>query len=998
MKRKLYDLLFYIALAIILYFIINVFHLSWYIANPEGFFGFTYFIEILSTVVMLLVFMFLVILCFWLLVTSLISFFRKKETRGDFLRVLGAFMFILFFLPLQYVILNGISSFFSFNLAEKYSLINRTEKLLNKDKFDEALELSTKSYEKEKNRKVGWFFILTKLYSKTDFDKKEKLFSKYKASINYGYYLKETLNNADAEEIFKEALIIAKSHLLTDVQNDLLMPPTLYLAEINLGKQNIKAADDYFNKYSKFLSASDYKDIEKVIASYQLFINHAARIGDLKKANKLQLEVLYLYDQSELSKDSDTYLLLLLLACLSEIYDENFTNASNLLLKSIPIAEDKKNKPIYLIYLNLKAKYCTIADSKIEANEKIIKKSFFEKIINPSDENLSIKERMLLEAEECHKEIVAENKVISGVNSTNYLYSLIEQGNFYYWTSQYDKAEIIYEKALRFFKTRKNIDIKLYNIVLTVYLKIKSLKGNIDLSELIEVENFIFNNLNNLNLTEEEKEKYVVGLQYQLNEINEIYVNYDSDMSRKRLYNNIIRIKNVALSSNSALRDYIRNSDIEMKLLYKEILNDKKKLNTNSISFNSLKKAEYVKSKENKFLEEIYNDPKFKKYLPKKIIWDDIRNALKKNEIAIEIFNLPLTSESNKDTQYFALLTHSESKSPVLINLFKGSELNDLLSVKGNTKEKVNIIYNRNSEQLYKLIFAPIENLLNEKSVIYLSKSGALHNVSFPALLKDKSWDISLFGSTKQIIAKNESQKTDKVVLFGGIDYNSVGDSASVGKRGDNPFNYKNLKYTKEEVLNINNLFLNYEEKTVETLTENEASERALRDLSGSETSIIHIATHGYYNNGINSNLNLFNNNELKASPLIKSGLLLAGANNSNFDIGDNDGNLTSLEISELDFSNVDLVILSACETGLGDILGSEGVFGLQRAFKLAGVKSLIVSLWQVPDKETSDLMYKFYFYYLEGASKREALLKAQNDVRKKNTNPYYWAGFEMIE
>jgi CHAT domain-containing protein len=998
MKRKLEGLLFYLVISIIFYFIINVFHLSWYIANPEGFFGFTYFIEILSTVVLLLLFLFLVILGFWLLVKSLISFFRKKETRKDLLKVFGSFMFILLFFPLQYIIISGIASFFSFDLAEKYSLINRTEKLLKKGELDEASKLSIKSYQKEKNRELGWFFVLTKLYTQTDFDKKEKLFSKYKATINYGYYLKENLKSSQGEEIFKEALVIAKSHLLTDVQNDLLMPPTLYLAEINLGKQNIKAADDYFKDYSKFLSASDYKDIEKVIVSYQLFINHAARIGDLKKANKLQLEVLQLYDQSGFSKDSNLYLELLLLACLAEIYEENFTNASNLLLKSIPIAEDKKNKLIYLTYLNIKAKYCLIADSKVKGNEKIIEKSFLKKLINSSNENLSIKERMLLEAEECYAEIVSENKVNSGVNSANYLYSIIEQANFYYITSQFDKAEIIYEKVLGLFETKRNNGKKLYYKVLAVYLKIKSLKGNIDLSQLNEVENFIFNNLNNLNLTEEEKEKYVIGLQYELNAISEIYVNYDSDLSRKRLYNNIIRIKNIALSSNSALRDYIRNSDIKMQLLYKEILNDKKKMNSNSISYESLKQAEEVKAKEKELLNKIYNDPEFKKYLPKKINWDNIRNALKKNEIAIEIFNLPLKGESNRDTQYFALLTNSETNSPELIKLFKESELNDLLSVKGNTKEKVNIVYNLNSEKLYNLIFAPIENFLNEKSVIYLSKSGALHNISFPALLKDKSWDISLFSSTKQIISKNESQKTDKVVLFGGIEYNSVSDSSSVRKRGDNPFNYKNLKHTKEEVLNIANLFLNYEEKTVKTLTDNDASERAFRDLSGSETSIIHIATHGYYNNGINSNLNMFNNNQLKASPLMKSGLLLAGANNSNFDIGDNDGNLTSLEISELDFSNVDLVLLSACETGLGDILGSEGVFGLQRAFKLAGVQSLIVSLWQVPDKETSDLMYKFYFYYLEGDSKREALRKAQNHIRSKYTNPYYWAGFELIE
>jgi CHAT domain-containing protein len=99
------------------------------------------------------------------------------------------------------------------------------------------------------------------------------------------------------------------------------------------------------------------------------------------------------------------------------------------------------------------------------------------------------------------------------------------------------------------------------------------------------------------------------------------------------------------------------------------------------------------------------------------------------------------------------------------------------------------------------------------------------------------------------------------------------------------------------------------------------------------------------------------------------------------------------------DLSGVDLIVLSACETGLGEIQGSEGVFGLQRAFKLAGAKSLILSLWKVPDSETSELMTLFYKYYLSGLTANEALKKAQNEIRKRfPDDPYYWAAFFVVD
>jgi CHAT domain-containing protein len=126
---------------------------------------------------------------------------------------------------------------------------------------------------------------------------------------------------------------------------------------------------------------------------------------------------------------------------------------------------------------------------------------------------------------------------------------------------------------------------------------------------------------------------------------------------------------------------------------------------------------------------------------------------------------------------------------------------------------------------------------------------------------------------------------------------------------------------------------------------------------------------------------------------------LFAGIKSGNSINPLNDGVLTSNEISELDLSGVDLIVLSACETGLGEIQGSEGVFGLQRAFKLAGAKSLILSLWKVPDSETSELMTLFYKYYLSGLTANEALKKAQNEIRKRfPDDPYYWAAFFVVD
>ncbi|MBK9192459.1 MAG: CHAT domain-containing protein [Crocinitomicaceae bacterium] len=133
---------------------------------------------------------------------------------------------------------------------------------------------------------------------------------------------------------------------------------------------------------------------------------------------------------------------------------------------------------------------------------------------------------------------------------------------------------------------------------------------------------------------------------------------------------------------------------------------------------------------------------------------------------------------------------------------------------------------------------------------------------------------------------------------------------------------------------------------------------------------------------------------------MMRSGIALAGANDMwNRDIyaEGEDGVLTAQEVTTLNLRNADLVVLSACETGLGDIKGNEGVYGLQRAFKMAGVKFLIMSLWQVPDQETSEFMILFYSKLIVQKDIRNAFSDTQKEMSAKY-DPYFWAAFVLIE
>jgi CHAT domain-containing protein len=158
---------------------------------------------------------------------------------------------------------------------------------------------------------------------------------------------------------------------------------------------------------------------------------------------------------------------------------------------------------------------------------------------------------------------------------------------------------------------------------------------------------------------------------------------------------------------------------------------------------------------------------------------------------------------------------------------------------------------------------------------------------------------------------------------------------------------------------------------------------------------LLHVATHAFFLEnlpapGSTSESSPFEN------PLLRSGLVFAGANA--LASGAEDGVLTALEASALDLSGTELLVLSACETGLGEARSSDGVYGLRRAFALAGARSQVMSLWKVNDEATRRLMADFYERLFRGEDRSEALRQAQLSILRNPVlrSPYYWAGFVL--
>jgi CHAT domain-containing protein len=399
--------------------------------------------------------------------------------------------------------------------------------------------------------------------------------------------------------------------------------------------------------------------------------------------------------------------------------------------------------------------------------------------------------------------------------------------------------------------------------------------------------------------------------------------------------------------------------------------------------------------------------------------YSDVTRALKENEIAVEFENYQNLKE--EQCYYVALVAKSSLDNPIFVELCTEDEL---MACMGNP----NVTYS--TDDLYRLLWQPLLEYVGDTCTVYFSPSGMLHTIALESMhtpdgscLSDK-YNLVRLTSTREL-CKAKQPKTYKTgAIYGGLQYDveqqRMAEVAAMNKtelekspafalRGEDRGNWNYLQGTKDEAEHIAGIMRQANIRC--NLFEGDlGSEESFKALSGGNTDIIHLATHGYFLEGEKADMNDFmkslsplarQKTDSVIDPLLRSGLILSGGNRAwlgkEVPEGIEDGVLTALEISTMNLSGTDMVVMSACETGLGDIT-SDGVFGLQRAFKMAGVQTLVMSLWKVDDNATSLMMQTFYEHLLSGMSKREAFKLAQAAVRAKYSEPYYWAGFIMLD
>lgn len=439
----------------------------------------------------------------------------------------------------------------------------------------------------------------------------------------------------------------------------------------------------------------------------------------------------------------------------------------------------------------------------------------------------------------------------------------------------------------------------------------------------------------------------------------------------------------------------------------------------------------------------------------KQIRWSEVQSALKTGEAALEFVHFQTGFPQKTDSVlYAALLLLPGTDQPLSIPLFEAKQLNTALKSADNGKaDWVNRLYAApvaDQQSLYELLLRPMEPALTGVQTIYFSPVGQLHRLNIgaittPPILRGPSDTTTLgerfrlieVGSTRQLAAHGEGAAANyenKALLFGGIQYEW--DSTAIKPAAHDPENvslsarsrgldfahtdatlrggrWQYLPWTNVEVVALDGILRGAGIQTA-LLKDYAATEEAFKNIGTDQPSprILHLATHGFFfpdpKTALDAGRMKADGSEpafkLSEHPMIRSGLLLTGANyaweqGKPFKPESEDGILTAYEISQMDLSHTELVVLSACETGLGDIQGNEGVYGLQRAFKIAGAKYLIMSLWQVPDFQTQQLMSAFYRNWLQNKMGiPDAFRAAQQAMQKKFKDPFFWAGFVLVE
>ncbi len=803
----------------------------------------------------------------------------------------------------------------------------------------------------------------------------------------------------------------------------------LNIQKLLIGKNNIEYRNNLglianlFSAHHDFSEAvnlyEEYKEIEAEVLGKKSFryafgLNGLAdvykRIGAFNESEKLYLQVLDIMRHDSITESIEYVQSLHSLASVYRL-DEKFDNARTTMKEAAGYTAKFKGKQNILYAEGL------MLLASINSDEGKYKESI-----------------------DLNKEALKIIKIKAGENSTRYSGCINNLAIDYKNIHDYKNAELLYLESIKIARNNLMIDPIRYNDVLLNIGNYYDEVGNYNIAEKYYNELFalkiIYLEKNFIWMSNEQRQKFWNNESDFFNFLNSFVVKSISQNPQlsQLSFNSNLFAKSILLETANSLKEQVqKSSDISIKKIYNELVVSRTIYNK-VVSEGSDDKvfvfslANQVDSLDKLLSMKITSIIDYKRVFS--LTWKDVQSNMTDDEALIEFARY--YDDNDGAFGYLGLIVKKGDKYPALVKLCSEDEL------KRFSPEK-------ELSDLYSLLWKPISGKLTGIKKIYYTPAGLINNIPLQALYVEKDgvkeylmdkFSLNQLISTRYLALglkqKEQEPIETSIALFGGVDYEAINSTKTdemnaedqssfilnyvLVSRGNKDSLRSGLEYlpgTKKEVEDIA-FVLKQNKWDVSIATEKNASENSIKSFSEENSkSILHIATHGFaiaerteYNEkGLKEIKRGYEKYTASDNPMIRSGLLLSGANWTWQGKGDTilkmtneDGVLTAYELSQLDLSKTKLVVLSACQTGKGAMQGSEGTFGLKRALKLAGVENMIVSLWDVPDEPTMEMMTLFYTELANTKKPVSSFETAQKAMRLKYPDePKMWAGFVFV-
>ena len=794
----------------------------------------------------------------------------------------------------------------------------------------------------------------------------------------------------DAEEILEKTVALKKEKLGAD-SPDLINTYAL-LGQVYLVQGRLIEAEKMINKSVDISKATYGNNSLRYLERKALLGEVFYKMGDLNRSIEIYNFVIQSYEQK---------------------FGTNYLNVADLLLRKTRIQVeteesttslmDNLNRANDIITSNVNDHHPMIAEvTELKAMVYIREKNYDQALIQLQAANL------------IYSSTYGDNHYKTADNQVN-------MATLYYHKKGYVNAHRFYGKALTIYKKIFSDSHPKYVSTLSrvgkTYYAQKDYKNAA--TTLRESTQMYLTYINNYfpSLSEVEKSNYWASIRSDFELFNSLALNYFKDDKSiiGDMYNNRLATKAILLNSSVKLKERIMTYGTpEMVNSYNNWL-DKKDLllkaqgmnatTLDSLEINIVELQDEINSLEKELSESAEGFSQ--NYENKSVNWISVKNKLASNEVAMEVirFNY-FDTQFTDSTIYIGLFVSKETRDhPQMVVLDNGNDLESkYFSYYQNAiKEKTT------DKKSYANYWEYFDAKLRGKTKVYFSGDGVYNQLN-PETFKNfddqyliDKYTFYFISNTRDIVNQNQKRQTvytnTSAVMFGNPLFEEK------GAEGNSNNSITPLDALPGAELEVNKLdsFLLESNWTTQKYVGIDATETELKKVESPR--ILHIATHGFFmadeKNTHETNL-LGTEQKSTTNPLLRSGLLFTGAapllaTESVYQFNQSDGVLTAFEAMNLNLDHTEIVFLSACETGRGEVKSGEGVYGLQRSFIVAGAQNVVMTLFKVDDAVTQKLVTLFYTEWIRTGDKRTAFNNAKKAILTEYKDPIYWGSFIMV-